>query len=501
MACQANSAFPRRELDYAWSPAHARASVLAVSGRDAVPSGLRRRCRCADRGAGCARDNSAGEAHDCCRPRRITGGQPGHVTCRESGGQACRLTVGGAGCRCIAKRRPSGRRAAQFPAGTTIKIVSSLPRTGSNKGQTDTLVNSFKMALDEIGATDGVGAKIGGATIVYQDLDDATAAKGAWDAAKEAENANQAVNDADVMVYVGTFNSGAAKVSIPILCAQNLGMISPANTYPGLTKNIPGAVESNEPDVYYPGCKRNYTRVVPSDEIQGAAAAAWAKTIGATKAYVLDDTQLYGHGLAVVYANSAPKAGLQLVGGPEGIDDKASDYRALAQKIRQSGADIVYFGGITQANAGKLFIDLRATLGNDFKLMGPDGIFEQAFIDAAGPAAEGTYITFGGVPPSKLTGLGATWYTNYKKQFNAEPEAYAGYGYESMKVALNAIQTAGKKDRAAIRDAIFTTKNYSGALGTWSFTDTGDTTITAMSGRQIKNGAFDDANSVTLAAP
>ena len=53
-------------------------------------------------------------------------------------------------------------------------------------------------------------------------------------------------------------------MSIPILCAANLAMISPANTYPGLTKNIPGAVESNEPDVYYPNCKRNYTRVVPT---------------------------------------------------------------------------------------------------------------------------------------------------------------------------------------------------------------------------------------------
>ena len=114
----------------------------------------------------------------------------------------------------------------------TIKIVSSLPRTGSNKGQTDTIINSFKMALDEAGGTDGVGAKVGGATIVYTDMDDATAAKGSWDAAKEAENANQALNDADVMVYIGTFNSGAAKVSIPILCKVNLGMISPANTYP-----------------------------------------------------------------------------------------------------------------------------------------------------------------------------------------------------------------------------------------------------------------------------
>ncbi|HEX9114548.1 MAG TPA: branched-chain amino acid ABC transporter substrate-binding protein [Anaerolineae bacterium] len=400
----------------------------------------------------------------------------------------------------IAAPSPSPAAASQLTG--TIKIVSSLPRTGSSKGQTDTIVNAFKMALQDIGASaDGSGGKLGGATIVYQDLDDATAAKGAWDAAQEAQNANQALNDAQVMVYIGTFNSGAAKVSIPILCKANLGMISPANTYPGLTKKVEGAVEANEPDVYYEGCKRNYTRVVPSDEIQGAAAANWSKQLGATKVYVLDDTELYGHGIAVVYANTAPKLGLQLVGGPEGIDSKASDYRALAQKIRASGADLVFFGGITQNNAGKLWQDLRDTLGNDVKLMGPDGIFEQAFIDAAGPAAEGTYITFGGVPPSKLTGSGAQWYQKYKQEYNAEPEAYAGYGYESMKVALDAIQRAGKADRAAIRDAVFGTRNFNGVLGTWSFSDTGDTSLTQMSGRQVKNGAFDDANATTLAAP
>src|SRR5437660_3259985 len=393
----------------------------------------------------------------------------------------------------VAAPSPSAAVASQLTG--TIKIVSSLPRTGSSKGQTDTIVNAFKMALDE------AQNKVGGATITYQDLDDATAAKGSWDAAQEAQNANQALNDPDVMVYIGTFNSAAAKVSIPILCKANLGMISPANTYPGLTKKVEGAVEANEPDVYYEACKRNDTRVVPSDELQGAAADNWAKQLGATKVYVLDDTQLYGHGIAVVFANTAPKVGLQLVGGPEGIDDKASDYRSVAQKVRQSGADMVFFGGITQANAGKLWQDLRATLGNDVKLMGPDGIFDQAFIESAGPAAEGTYVTFGGVPPSKLTGAGQQWYQKYKQQYNSEPEAYAGYGYESMKVALDAINRANTKDRAAVRDAIFATRNFSGALGQWSFTDTGDTTLTAMSGRQVKNGAFDDANAVTLQAP
>ena len=178
--------------------------------------------------------------------------------------------------------------------------------------------------------------------------------------------------------------------------------------------------------------------------------------------------------------------------------------------VGQAGADVVFAGIITPNNAGKLWQDLRDTLGPNVKLMGPDGIYEQAFIDAAGQAAEGSYITFGGVPPSKLTGKGAQWYASYKQQFNgAEPEAYAAYAYESAKVVIQAIQTAGgqcavhnsAQCRGAVRDAIMGTKNFDGVLGQWSFSDTGDTTLTAMSGRQIKDGAFDDANSVVLTAP
>src|SRR5262245_8861624 len=379
--------------------------------------------------------------------------------------------------------------AAAAGAGTpnTIKIVSSLPRTGSNKPQTDTIINSFKMALDE------VNSKVGNFTIVYEDWDDATAAKGSWDAGKEAENANKAVGDADVMVYIGTFNSGAAKVSMPILNQVNLAMISPANTYPGLTK--PGKGESNEPKVYQPSGKPNYTRVVPADDLQGAVAANWAKELGAKSVYVLDDTELYGHGIAVVFTDTAKKIGLEVKnsgGVSEGIDTKAQDYRALAQKIKTTNPDMVYFGGITQNNAGKLFKDLRNVLGNNVKFMGPDGIAEEAFIKDAGDAAEGVYVTFGGLPAAKLTGAGKAWYDKYKAKYGGEPEVYAVYGYEAAKVAIDAIGRAGKKDRAAIRDAVFATKDFDkGALPKWSFDANGDTSLTTMSGQQIKTGKFE----------
>jgi branched-chain amino acid transport system substrate-binding protein len=274
--------------------------------------------------------------------------------------------------------------------------------------------------------------------------------------------------------------------------------VSPANTYPGLTKKVDG-VEPDEPDKYYQGCTRNYARVVPADELQGAVGAHWAKQLGAKRVYVLDDTELYGRGIAVMFAATAKKIGLEVVGGPEGIDPKASDYRALAQKLRATNPDLVYFGGITQNNAGKLWQDVTSAV-DGVKMMGPDGIYEKAFIEAGGRAAEGTYITFGGVGPSKLAGKGADWYKRYKDQYKSEPEAYAAYGYEAARVVLGAIERAGKADRAAIRDAVFATKDFDGVLGKWSLDRNGDTSLTTMSGRQVKGGQFDEDNAVLLRA-
>jgi branched-chain amino acid transport system substrate-binding protein len=369
----------------------------------------------------------------------------------------------------------------------TLKIVSSLPRTGAAKNQTDTIINAFTMALEEH------GYRAGNATLFFEDMDDATAVKGFWDAPTEAANANRAANDLDVMVYLGPYTSGAARVSAPILCPTRLAMISPSNTYPGLTKQT-AYNTSGEPDVYYPNCPRNYARVAATDDLQGAVGAQLASRLGASKVYVLHDSDLYGQGLADVFADSARRLGLDIVGGPEGIDPAASDYRALAEKVRRVGPDVVYFGGAgADRGAGRLWKDLRSVLGDGVKLVGPDGINDSAFIDAAGAAAEGTYATFPGVPASKLTGKGAEWYQRYKQRFQVEPEPYAAYGYEAMNVAIAAIERAGKKDRAAVRDAVLATHDYSGILGTWSFTPTGDTTLVRMSVRQVRNGKWDDS--------
>jgi branched-chain amino acid transport system substrate-binding protein len=364
-----------------------------------------------------------------------------------------------------------------------IKIVSSLPLTGSANAQTTTMMNGIRLAIEE------EGGKVGDFSIVYEGMDDASAKKGDWDPEVEAANADKAVKDADVMVYIGTYNSGAAKISMPVLNKAGLVMISPANTYTGLTK--PGMGEANEPDVYRPTGKITYFRVVPADDMQGSEGAKWMKAMGAKTVYVLDDRGLYGKGLADVFVQSAEDVGLKVV-GREGIDPKAQEYKSLMTKIRALDPDFIYFGGTTQTNAGQIAKDMVA-VGLRAKLMVPDGCFEEAFITAAGAENlnERVFITFGGVPPEKLTGKGAEFVKKYQEKYGKMPEAYAVYGYVAAKVALDAIKRAGKKDRAAILQAVAEYKTEESALGAFSFTENGDTTLTVMSGNTVKNGKFE----------
>jgi branched-chain amino acid transport system substrate-binding protein len=365
----------------------------------------------------------------------------------------------------------------------TITIVSSLPRTGSINAQTTSMVNGIKLAIQE------VNSKVGAFTIDYRDWDDASPERGSWDPAVEAANADKAINNPDIMAYIGTYNSGAAKISMPKLNEAGLLMVSPGNTWPGLTKS--GLGEPNEPRVYRPSGTVTYFRVVPSDDIQGVVGARWSKELGAKRVFVLNDRELYGKGIAEIYIKEAQTIGLE-VAGSEGIDTKASNYRSLAVKIRQTRPDLVYFGGTTQTGAAQIVKDLRAS-GIKVPYMVPDGCFENAFIDAAGKSAvEGSvYITFGGVPPSELKGEGKRFYEEYKKQFGVEPESYAAYGYEAARVVLEGIKRADKKDRKAIIEAVRTIKNFQGALGTWSFDENGDTSLKTMSGNTVKNGVFE----------
>jgi branched-chain amino acid transport system substrate-binding protein len=365
-----------------------------------------------------------------------------------------------------------------------IKIVSSLPRTGSAKAQTDTIVGGIKMALAE------AGYRAGKFKIEYGDWDDATAGAGQWTAEAETANANRAVGDPDVMVYIGTYNSGAAKISMPILNKAGLLMISPANTWPGLTK--PGVGDPGEPDIYRPSGNITYLRIVPTDDQQGPAGARWAKEMGFQRVYVLDDNEVYGKGIATLFIDACQELGIEVL-GHESIDVKAQEFKPLMATIKNLKPDLVYFGGTTQSKGGQIAKDMVAA-GLDARLMVPDACFEEAFIESAGAenVNDRVFVTFGGLPPEELQGQGARFRDEYKEQYGTYPEGYAIYGYECAKAALEAIGRANVKDRKAILEAARGIRDFDqGALGTWSFDENGDSTLTTISGMAIRNGRFE----------
>jgi branched-chain amino acid transport system substrate-binding protein len=365
----------------------------------------------------------------------------------------------------------------------TIKLYSSWPFTGSMEAIGSDAIEATKLALADYGNA------AGGFALEYVALDDGIAANnGGWDPGAEAANANQAVADPDAMVYMGTYNSGAAKISIPITNEAGMAQISFANTYAGLTKAVEGATEEGEPDVYYPSGKRNYMRTVPADDVQGVVGANWAyESKGARRAYILDDQSLYGHGVAQVFNNAFRELGGEVLGA-EGWDKSAPDYQALMTKIADLGPDLVYLGATVENNSAKVLLDLRSLMPPDQVIaLVPDGLFTSTFIEGAGDASEGTFVTFAGFPPSELTGPGADYATRITEILGHSPDAYAVYAYEVAAVVVQAIDQVQEKDRAAILDAMFATENFRSLLGhTWAFTDTGDTDAASMSVNEIR---------------
>ena len=155
---------------------------------------------------------------------------------------------------------------------------------------------------------DQIGSKAGDYNITLKTYDDSTAAKGAWDDAACAKNATDHVANANEVAVMGTFNSGCAKIEVPTLNQDSTGpmlMVSHANTNPGLTKTW----DTGEPDKYFPTGMRNYARVVTTDDYQGQGAATFAANdLKVKKAYVLNDNQTYGLGVAKAFATSGRRS-------------------------------------------------------------------------------------------------------------------------------------------------------------------------------------------------
>ncbi|KAB2903943.1 MAG: branched-chain amino acid ABC transporter substrate-binding protein [Anaerolineae bacterium] len=383
---------------------------------------------------------------------------------------------------------------------TVIKIYASWPLTGGTQAIGESMQKAAGLALEHYLA-DNNGEGPAGFTVQIVFLDDASPTTGAWDGTIEAENAQRCVNDPQCMVYFGTYNSGAAKVSMPITNEAGIAQISPANTYAGLTHACE-TCEEGEPDIYRPSGEVNYFRTHGSDDVQGPGAASWAVCLGFEQVYVLDDTQAYGKGIADEFARHAEEIGLEVV-GRSSVESTDIDFRALLTDVRASGATLVY-GGFVMDSGGPQVIQQMDALGlfsSGIKFMGPDGLASASLFDQIGGAEianDNVYLTFPGPLPSTLeTEGGQRFYNDYVEQFDEEPDPYSVYAYQSMQVILDSIARAGVAERGAILEAMRNTTDFEGIASTFSFDENGDSTLAGFYGYRVVDGGFVEGTLVT----
>jgi branched-chain amino acid transport system substrate-binding protein len=330
------------------------------------------------------------------------------------------------------------------------------------------MVNAIKLYLEQI------GGKAGDFTVSYESFDDSTAAKGAWDEATCAANARKYVEDEAILGVIGTFNSGCAKIEVPIANEASLAMISPANTATGLTHEGPGA-EPGEPDKYYPTGTRNYTRVVASDDFQGQIDASYMKdSLGVTSVYILDDKDAYGKGVADAFEQAANDIGLK-VAGHTGWDANAQNYKALMTQIKATGADGMFIGGISCFNGGQVIKDKVSVVGDNdaVKLLVSDGFVLDSLFDEAG--ADNLAGTYGSAPvlnPEDLTGAGKTFLDAYQAKYGS-PEVYTAYAAAAAQALVDAISRSdGSREDVVAK--LFETDIADGIVGPMAFNENGD---------------------------
>jgi len=360
--------------------------------------------------------------------------------------------VSGAVARSGATPLPASACSAIQNAGGNLLIASDLPLQGSGRTQTSQMTRAIKFIFQQH------GWKAGKYSIAYQSCDDSTAQAGKWDSGKASANANAYAQNSSVVGVIGTFNSGAAEIEIPILNrAPNgpIAMVSPANTYVGLTHGGPGTAAGE-----------------PLSLIK--------------KVFILNDKEAYGLGVATNFKNAAVKLGTKIVGFTA-WDGKASSYEALAVKIKASGAQGVFVGGLICENGGKVIKDIAAGAPG-VKIMLPDGFTPiSATSQQAGSAAEGAFVSIAGLPNAALKGAGAKFIKNFTKADKKAPDPYSVYAAQAAEAMVAAIAQSNGT-RADVAKQLFRIKLKNSILGNLSFNANGDVTANPVTIYRIKGG-------------
>jgi branched-chain amino acid transport system substrate-binding protein len=343
-----------------------------------------------------------------------------------------------------------------FAQDKVLTIGVDLPLSGGDLVNGGPTLNGVQLAVDLANKAGGVG----GYTLKVDAKDDTVS--GIHDPGQGAQNANALVADETVVAMVGPFNSNVARAIIPVTNEAGLAQCSPSNTGTDLTQEGSEAYRSSDPAK---SAVRNYFRTATPDNIQGLGLAQYAyNELGARNAYVVDDTEAFGVGVANSFSDNFTQLG-GTIAKRDGNDwDTSKTFTSLLTAVQglTPAIDVVFFGGTQVTGGGQLRKDMGAASMLDIPYVGPDGI-----TDLTAGGADGAYITLAGVENSGNT-FGSvagvhdlpnpgTFVEDYTAAYGAAPGAYSALSYACTQIILQALDAAiagGAADPAAIREGV-----------------------------------------------
>ena len=205
-------------------------------------------------------------------------------------------------------------------------IASDLPLQGAGRAQPLSMVKAIQYVLEK-------QFKFRAGTFPSATSRATTRRSAGWLGDREVHRERACVrNDRSVLGVLGTFNSGCAKLEIPILNRAPGGavaMMSPANTAVGLTHEAPWN-DPGEPNIYYPTGVRNYARVASTDDFQGPFAADLLKRIKKRSVYILHDNQTFGKGVANAFRSRANKLDIDVRASSPGTRRRRATRRSVS---------------------------------------------------------------------------------------------------------------------------------------------------------------------------
>ena len=338
------------------------------------------------------------------------------------------------------------------------------------------------------------GFRAGPYNVALQSCDDATVPAASYTEEKCTANAKRYAATLSVIAVIGPYNSGCASAEIPVGNRARPGplpIVSPTSSYVGLTRSAPG-VSPGDPGRNYPTGVRNFARVYPPDDMQGAADAVLAKRLGVRHPYVfLDDpNEGYSATLAPGFAIAAKRLGLDVI-GPESPRPR-DGFEALAQRLRREGVDGVFIGGLSNDRTAQFIRAMRRGLGPKAVIIAPDAFLPAAEqVRSIGPGAIGMYVSGAVVtrPDDQLPLAGREFVRKFRATQRGRPvDYYAPYAAQAAEVLLDAIARSDGS-RASVSRELLRVRLSDGIFGRFAIDKNGDPTENLLPIFRVKRNA------------